>query len=135
MNKIILCGLLSVVLFGCSSVQYRTSERCLTYSIDGDSVSWKPVKFYQDQDSLYIQLPESTNFVPKLSVLDQEFDQRTSIPYTYNPTTKTFRVKDNYNEYLLTRRDVEEFYEDKVAIKCNRSVPLSKVEASSSLGE
>ena len=125
MKKILICSSLVIFLIaGCSSTQYRKSDRCLSYSIAGDNVPWKPKRFYQDESSLYIEIPSYVKFTPKLNVIDTEYGQRLNIPYTYNPNTHMFRVEDNYNEYILTTRDVEEFYEDSVTIKCNRQEPI-----------
>ena len=115
----------SLILTGCSSVKYQTSDRCINYTVTGDKVEWLPIKYYQDQTDLYMELPISTKFTPQLFVVDTEFNEPSTIPYSYNPETHTLRIQDNYDEYLLTRKDVLGISRDKVYIKCNRSVPIT----------
>ncbi len=121
---LLLCGLL---LASCSSIQTVKHLQCMSYSVSGDNVEWKPTKFYQapTEGKLYIQLPSFTNFQPDLYVKDVEFDRPAGIQYTYNPSTHTYRVDDNYDEYILSRIDLDTTYTDEVYIKCNREVPIA----------
>ncbi|RTL11765.1 MAG: hypothetical protein EKK54_06110 [Neisseriaceae bacterium] len=126
MNKIIMTLLVGLVLTSCSSVPVVKYQQCKTYSISGDNVEWKPVKFYQSasEKKLYIQLPEYANFEPSLFVNDPDFDRPAGVPYTYNKTTHTFRIDDNYDEYILSRTDPDTTSDEIVYIKCNRWLPL-----------
>lgn len=116
-----------IVAIGCSSNPVIKTNQCIGYSVTGDDVTWKPIKFYQSQSEgkLYIQLPVYANFQPELFVKDIDFDRPAGTPYTYNPSTHTFRVDDNYDEYILSRTDLDTTSTDEVHIKCNREIPIT----------
>ncbi len=116
---------LIAMISGCSTVQYQTSNRCLAYHLSDGNYSWRPTELIHDDNYLYIKLPESANFTPKLEVMDVEFSQPTLVPYTYDETSHIIKVKDNYDQYLLFRRDVEEFYQDTIKIDCLRQIPIN----------
>lgn len=128
MRNILLGTSLGLILGGCSTVQYQTSTRCINYSVTGDDVSWTPIKYYQDKTDLYMELPESTKFVPKLQVLDTEWDEASTVPYSYNQETHTLRIQDNYDIYVLSRSDALDIHRDKLYVKCNRKVPITNQE-------
>jgi hypothetical protein len=126
MRKLLRIIPLFAMIAGCSTVQYQTSNRCLAYHLSDGNYSWRPTELIHDDNYLYIKLPESANFTPKLEVMDVEFSQPTLVPYTYDEASRIIKVKDNYDQYLLFRRDVEDFYQDTIKIDCIRKLPVSK---------
>lgn len=122
MIKSIITAFLPILQLGCASTEI--ANRCLSYTISGDSVNWRPTKFYQSESSqnlLYIQIPATVAYVPKVEIVDQEFDQPYKIDYTFNNITHQFKVEDNHDEYLLYRETYDGLHKDKVYITCNRS--------------
>lgn len=119
MKKIgVLTVVTAVLLMGCATT--KVSNRCLTYTIHGDDVSWKPIKFYQNTtNQLFIEIPRTTNYIPNLEVVDTEFDQPYKINYSFDKTTYRFRVEDNHDEYLLYRASPDGVERDNVYISCN----------------
>ncbi len=126
LNSLLLIATCAIAT-ACSSNPVIKTNQCIGYYISGDDVAWKPIKFYQElsEGKLYIQLPPYANFQPDLYVKDVDFDRPAGIPYTYNPSTHTFRIDDNYNEYILSRTDLDTTSIDEVHIKCDRAVPIS----------
>lgn len=123
-KKIIFGALvLSTVISACSTM--KTSSRCLTYTISGDSgYEWTPTKFYQSESMLFMQLPAYTKYIPTVRVMDNEFGQPYKIDYTFNAKTQQIEVQDNYDEYILTREEYDQLSADKVYIRCNREAPI-----------
>lgn len=120
MKKLLLnLSIVTLLLNGCASHTFH-SDQCVTYTISGASVDWKPTNFYQEESSLYIEIPPTVDYVPTLEVIDPEFDQRYKVHYSYDENTHQFKVKDNYDEYILERKDADEITTDRVYIKCNR---------------
>jgi len=110
-------------LVGCATEQI--SDRCQRYNISGDNVTWKPIKFSQSesaQNILYIEIPKTANYIPKLEVVDVEFDQPYKIDYTFNNQTHRFEVEDNHDQYLLYRETYDGMEKEKVYLTCNRQV-------------
>lgn len=129
-NKIIIMSLGCIGLIsGCASTYTKTSNHCLTYTISGDkSEEWTPIDFYQDEaeNKLYIQLPKYINYVPTLRVMDTEYDQPYTVDYKYNKATHQLEVRDNYDQYVLTRNAYDDLSPDKVYVTCNRSMMVKK---------
>jgi poly(3-hydroxyalkanoate) synthetase len=116
---ILTCGL----LFGCATEQI--SNRCQRYVTSGENVDWKPIKFYQSESSqniLYIEIPKTANYIPKLEVIDTEFDQPYKIDYTFDNTTHRFKVEDNHDQYLLYRETYDGIQKDSVYVACDREI-------------
>lgn len=129
-NKTIIISLGSIGLIsGCASTYTKTSNHCLTYTISGDkSEEWTPIDFYQDEaeNKLYMQLPKYINYVPTLRVMDTEYDQPYKVDYRYNKDTHQLEVRDNYDQYVLTRDAYDDLSQDEVYVTCNRSMKVKK---------
>jgi hypothetical protein len=113
--------LLSINLVGCATEQL--TDRCQKYVISSGNYSWRPVKFYQSKSSqnrLYIEIPKTVQYIPKLEVIDTEFDQPYKIDYTYDELTHRFSVEDNHDQYLLYRKSYDSLEKEEVYITCNR---------------
>lgn len=111
-----------VVMVGCAT--HKVANRCLSYTIGGDSVDWSPTKFYQSRESdnlLYIEIPETIKFLPIIEVVDTEFDQPYKIGYSFDNSTHRFKVADNYNQYLMYREGPDCLEKNKIYITCNRN--------------
>lgn len=123
-----LISVLSIIFItSCSSTYTKISTHCLTYSITGNkSEEWTPTDFYQDEatNMLYMQLPQYINYVPTLRVMDSEYDQPYKVDYKYNKNTGQLEVRDNYDEYVLSRNSYDELYPDDVHVTCNRSMKV-----------
>ncbi len=112
---------LVIFITGCAT--QHISERCQSYSISGGSYPWAPTKFYQsesNQNQLYIEIPKTVSYIPKLEVVDTEFDQPYKIDYTFDNKTYRFKVEDNHEEYLLYRHSYDGFQREEIYITCNR---------------
>jgi hypothetical protein len=112
------------ILGGCATMQ--TSNRCLTYTTRGaTSEEWAPTKYYQTESKLIIQLSAYVKYTPTLEVVDTEFGQPYKIDYTYDLQTQRITVEDNYDEYILSRKEYDELSVNRVYIRCNREALLS----------
>jgi hypothetical protein len=128
MNKSKIIKLTSAILIallagGCASV--KVSDRCLTYSASGDtSVSWAPIEYYQAEspDMLYIAISKTSNYIPSLEIIDTEYNQPYKVDYTFDNNTYMFKVKDNYDEYLLYRDSYDGIEHDRIYVRCNRQM-------------
>lgn len=121
--KKLLIIFISILLTACATTQL--SDRCKSYTISGDDVAWKPTKFYQSKSSqniLYIEIPDTVRYYPKLEVIDTEFDQPYKTDYSFDPLTHRFKVTDNYDKYLLYRDSSDGLEKEKVYITCNRNL-------------
>jgi hypothetical protein len=113
--------LLSINLVGCATGQL--TDRCQKYIISSGSYPWRPVKFYQSKSSqnrLYIEIPKTVQYIPKLEVIDTEFDQPYKIDYTYDELTHRYSVEDNHDQYLLYRKSYDGLEKEEIYIKCDR---------------
>ena len=123
LKKIALGTTIVALVSGCAAM--KTSDRCLTYTTSGATgEEWAPTKYYQTESKLIIQLPAYVRYTPTVEVVDKEFDQSYKIDYTYDPETHRIQVEDNYDEYVLTRKEYDELSADKVYIRCNREAPV-----------
>lgn len=122
MKKLLILFIFNVLL-GCAT--QKISDRCQRYDISGDSVDWAPTKFYQSESSqniLYIQIPKTANYLPKLEVIDTEFDQPYKVDYIFDAKNSWFKVEDNNDKYLLYRETYDGMQRDKVYISCDRNI-------------
>lgn len=129
-KNILFSSFLLIFITSCASTYTKTSNHCLTYTITGDkSEEWTPTDFYQDEatNKLYIQLPKYINNAPILRVMDVEYDQPYKVDYKYNQKTGQIDVRDNYDEYILSRNSYDEIYPDDVYITCNRSMKVKNI--------
>lgn len=121
MKKIFIPISLLLMLNGCATPQI--SNKCETYTLTGDIGSqWTPTKFYQAESAniLYIEIPKTAYYIPTLEVIDTEFNQPYKVEYTFDNNTYKFKVRDNYDTYLLYRSSADGLEQDKVYITCNR---------------
>lgn len=129
MQKNIFLSLVIVLISACASTYTKISNHCLSYTITGDkSEEWTPTDFYQDEatNTLYMQLPKYVNYIPTVRVMDSEYAMPYRVDYTYNKNTKQLVVRDNYDEYVLSRNSYDELYPDTVYVTCNRSIEVKK---------
>lgn len=117
-------GLLIILAFSVTScATEQLTDRCQKYIISSNSYAWGPMKFYQSESSqnrLYIEIPKTARYIPKLEVMDTEFDQPYKIDYTYDDLTHRFSVEDNHDQYLLYRETYDSIEKDQIYITCNR---------------
>lgn len=115
-----------VMLFGLSACATRNvSNKCLTYTLTGDINSqWAPTKFYQveSMNILYIEIPKTVYYIPTLEVIDTEFNQPYTVEYNFDNDRHQFKVRDNYDKYLLYRSSADGLEQDKVYISCDRYI-------------
>ncbi len=125
-NKILIASTASLMLLS-SCATMKTSNKCLTYTTSGSTAQeWSPTKYYQTESKLIMQLPDHVRYLPTLEVVDVEFDQPYKVDYTYDSITHRITVDDNYDKYILSRKDNDELSADKVYIRCNREAPVEK---------
>lgn len=106
-------------LFACSTTHY---DHCVDYTTSYSTLPFKPITYYQRDGNLLMQLPTTIDpdFVPEVQIMDKEFDQPYKIDSYFEESSSRLIVKDNYDEYILSRKSPDELTIDKIYVTCNR---------------